>query len=153
MRRLAELICSDAVTPGAGAAGALTLALAAACAGKAAAVSLRHSDDSRLHLALDRFRDLSRRALHEADDDAEAFAAWVGDRDADATDQLIESEKRIARLIDALLLAIKEIEPFIRRNMIGDLTAAKSLALAAKTIQTANEAETKGDGGGAGLRP
>ena len=145
MSKLAELICSDSATPGAGAAGALTLALAAACAGKAVSVSLKHSNESHLHLALDRFRELSRSALHEADDDAEAFAAWVGDRNADTADELIESEERMARLIHALSKTIRDVEPFIRPNMRGDLTAAKSLMRAAKTIQTGNEAETKSE--------
>jgi formiminotetrahydrofolate cyclodeaminase len=145
MSKITELICSNSVTPGAGAAGALTLALAAACAGKAVTISLKHSDNAHLHRALNRFQELCRYALQEADDDAEAFAAWVRDRDADATDELIESEERMARLVNALLVTIREVEPFIRTNMLGDLIAAKSLARAAKTIQIANEAETKSE--------
>jgi formiminotetrahydrofolate cyclodeaminase len=147
MSKLTELICSNSVTPGAGAAAALTLALAAACGGKAVSISLKHSDDARLHSALDRFQELCRCALREADDDAEAFAAWVRKRSVDATDELIESEERMARLVNALLITISEVEPFIRPNMVGDLIAAKSLASAAKTIQTTNEAEAKGGRG------
>lgn len=146
--KLTELICSNSVAPGAGAAGALTLALAAACGGKAASISLKHSEDAHLHLALNRFRELCRCALQGADDDAEAFAAWVRDRGAQASNELIESEARMAHLIDALLVAIGEVEPFIRPNMVGDLIAAKSLASAAKTIQSTNEAEAKGTRGG-----
>jgi formiminotetrahydrofolate cyclodeaminase len=142
MIKITELICSNSVTPGAGAAGALTLALAAACGGKAVTISLKHSDDAHLHLALNRFQELCRCALQEADADAEAFAAWVRDRDADATDELIESEEKTARLVNALLVTISEVEPFIRPNMVGDLLAAKALARAARTIQTTNEAET-----------
>jgi len=137
MSELTELICSDSVTPGAGAAGALTLALAAACGGKAVSISLKHSDDARLHLGLTRFQELRRCALREADGDAQADAA--------ATDELIDSEERMAQLINALVVAIGEVEPFIRPNMLGDLIAAKSLARAAKTIQMTNEAETKDD--------
>jgi hypothetical protein len=51
----------------------------------------------------------------------------------------------MARLINALLVTIGEVEPFIRPNMVGDLIAAKSLASAAKTIQMTNEAEAKGE--------
>ena len=144
MSKLTELICGNSVTPGAGAAGALTLALAAACGGKAVSISLKHSEDAHLHLALNRFQELCRCALQEADDDAEAFGTWVRDRGAHATDELIESEEKMARLINALLVTISEVEPFIRPNMVGDLIAAKSLASAAKTIQTTNEAEAKG---------
>jgi formiminotetrahydrofolate cyclodeaminase len=144
---LTELICSNSVTPGAGAAGALTLALAAACGGKAASISLKHSDDAHLHVALKRFQELCRCALRGADDDARAFDAWVRDRRAEVTDELIESEERMARLINALLVTIGEVEPFIMPNMVGDLIAARSLASAAKTIQTTNEAEAKGGRG------
>lgn len=146
MSEITELICGNSVTPGAGAAGALTLALAAACGGKAVSISLRHSDDAQLHLALSRFRELCRHALQGADDDAQAFAAWIRERSADATDQLIESEENMACLVNALLVTIREVEPYIRPNMVGDLIAAKSLASAAKTIQTTNEAEAKGAG-------
>jgi formiminotetrahydrofolate cyclodeaminase len=145
MSKLTELICGNSVTPGAGAAGALTLALAAACGGKAVSISLKHSEDAHLHLALNRFQELCRCALQEADDDAEAFGTWVRDRGAHATDELIESEEKMARLINALLVTISEVEPFIRPNMVGDLIAAKSLASAAKTIQMTNEAEAKGE--------
>jgi hypothetical protein len=145
--KLTQLICSNSVTPGAGAAGAVALALAAACGAKAVSISLKHSDDAQLHLALNRFQELCRCALQEADDDAEAFGAWVRNRGAHATEELIESEEKMARLINALLVTISEVEPFIRPNMIGDLIAAKSLASAAKTIQTTNEAEAKGSGG------
>jgi hypothetical protein len=145
MSKLTELICSNSVTPGAGAAGALTLALAAACGGKAVSISLKHSDDAQLHVALNRFQNLCRCALHEADDDAEAFGAWVRNGGAHTNDVLIESEEKTARLINALLVTISEVEPFIRPNMVGDLIAAKSLAGAAKTIQMTNEAEAKGE--------
>jgi hypothetical protein len=145
MSKLTELICSNSVTPGAGAAGALTLALAAACGGKAVSISLKHSEDAHLHLALNRFQELCRCALQEADDDVEAFGTWVRNRGTHATDELIESEERMARLINGLLVTISEVEPFIRPNMVGDLIAAKSLASAAKTIQMTNEAEAKGE--------
>jgi formiminotetrahydrofolate cyclodeaminase len=71
MAKIIELICSNSATPGAGAAGALTLALAAACAGKAASISLKHSDDAHLRVALDRFQELCRYALQEAEHQAQ----------------------------------------------------------------------------------
>jgi Formiminotransferase-cyclodeaminase len=148
LSKLMQLIGSNSVTPGAGAAGAVALALAAACGGKAVSISLKHSDDAHLHLALIRFQELCRCALQEADDDAEAFGAWVRNRGAHATEELIESEEKMARLINGLLVTLSEVEPFIRPNMIGDLIAAKSLASAAKAIQVTNEAEAKGGGGG-----
>ncbi len=143
MGKLTELIASNSVTPGAGAAGALALSLAAACGAKAVSISLKHSSDPRLHRASDRLRELCRCALREANEDAEAFAAWVRDRGSDTTDELIESEERMAHLINTLLLTISEVEPCIMPNMVGDLSAARALARAAREIQIGNETETK----------
>jgi hypothetical protein len=147
MSKVTELIGSDSVTPGAGAAGALTLALAAACGAKAVSISLRHSDVAQLHVALARFHELREYALLEADEDAEAFASWARSKDTGATSELIESEENMARLISAVMDTIREVEPFVRPNMAGDLTAAKALAGAAKTIQMTNEAETRSEKG------
>jgi formiminotetrahydrofolate cyclodeaminase len=142
---LTERIGSNSVTPGAGAAAAVTVALAAACACKAVSISLKHSDDAQLRRALGRFQKLSRCALRGADEDAFAFAAWVRDKDAHATHELIDSEESMAHLINALLVTLSEVEPLVRPNMAGDLIAATSLARAAKTIYASNKAETKAE--------
>jgi hypothetical protein len=105
-------------------------------------ISLKHSDDAHLRRALGRFQELCRSALRDADQDAEAFAGWLEDRSAVSIGRLLEAEEHMARSIEALLATIGEIEPFVRANMVGDLTAAKSLAHAARAIQQANAAET-----------
>jgi formiminotetrahydrofolate cyclodeaminase len=81
---LVELIGSNEIAPGAGAAGAVALALGAACAAKAAAVSLRHSlDDTRPSLALTHLRKLRDCALQGADTDARTFADYIRHRTAE----------------------------------------------------------------------
>jgi hypothetical protein len=56
---------------------------------------------------------------------------------------LVETGEAMAHLIDALMTIIADVEPHVRPSMKGDLIAAKSLAAAARTIQSTNEAEAK----------
>jgi len=140
-----ELVSSDHVAPGAGAAGALTLALAAACIAKAVSVSLKHApDDSCLSIALPSLKKLRDCALQGADADAHAFANFVRDRSDDNARALAEAGEAIDHLMDALSLIIEEVESHIRANMAGDLVAAKALLAAVRTIQVADEAEARG---------
>jgi formiminotetrahydrofolate cyclodeaminase len=140
-----ELVSSDHVAPGAGAAGALTLALAAACIAKAVSVSLKHApDDSCLSIALPSLKKLRDCALQGADADAHAFANFVRDRSDDNARALAEAGETIDHLMDALSLIIEEVESHIRANMAGDLVAAKALLAAVRTIQVADEAEARG---------
>jgi len=141
---LVELISSNAIAPGAGAAGAVTLALAAACGAKAVSISLKHAPlDVRLSAALTRFEKLRGCALQGADADSQAFAEFVRQRSAAGARELVETGEVMAHLIDALFLVIDEVAPHVRPSMTGDLIAARALAIAARTIQSANEAEAK----------
>jgi hypothetical protein len=49
----------------------------------------------------------------------------------------------MAHLIEALVAIIGNLESHVRSSMTGDLIAAKSLAAAARIIQSTNEAEAK----------
>lgn len=141
---LAELISSDHIAPGAGAAGAVTLALAAACGAKAVSVSLRHApDDTCLSTALTRLEKLRDGALQSADTDAQKFTIFVHDRSTNSARELAETGEAMEHLIDALFLIIEEVDSHVRTNMTGDLIAAKALATAARTIQAADEAEAR----------
>jgi hypothetical protein len=141
---LVELISSSEIAPGAGAAGAVTLALGAACGAKAVSVSLKHApEDTNLSVALTRFEKLRGCALQGADTDSQAFAEFVRHRTAAGARGLVETGDAMAHLIDALFLMIEEVEPHVRPSMTGDLIAARALATAARTIQSANEAEAK----------
>jgi hypothetical protein len=143
--RLAELVAhisSDAVTPGAGSAGAVALALAAACACKAVSVSLKHRPgDPELQAAAASLANIARIALGDADRDAEAFKEFARRHDAAAVGRLVREGENLAHLIAALTTAIDAIESRVRRNMTGDLVAARALASAASRIQERNESE------------
>jgi formiminotetrahydrofolate cyclodeaminase len=141
---LVELISSSEIAPGAGAAGAVTLALGAACGAKAVSVSLKHApEDTRLSLALAGFEKLRGCSLQGADRDSQAFTDFVRHRNAAGAKELVQTGEAMAHLIDALFLMIEEIEPHVRPSMTGDLIAARALATAARTIQSANEAEAR----------
>jgi hypothetical protein len=135
-------IGSDAISPGAGVAGALALALAAACACKAVSVSLKHQpDNSELRSALASLRRMASIALADGDRDAEAFEAFIHEKNPSASDRLLCEEERFGALIAACTAAIAEDESKIQPNMAGDICAARALVRAAQQIQERNEAE------------
>jgi formiminotetrahydrofolate cyclodeaminase len=141
---LVELISSSQISPGAGAAGGVTLALAAACAAKAVGISLKHSPlDAPLAAALAGLEKVRFFALQGADLDAQAFSDFIKHKSAAGAAELVETGEAMAHLIAALFAIIKNVEPHVRSSVAGDLLAAKSLAAAAGTIQSANEAEAK----------
>lgn len=143
VQELLARIGSNAVSPGAGAAGAIAAALAAACASKAASVSLKHRpNDPGLHAALNTFQGIIQAALIDAQRDAEAFEAVIHERDAAAIERLICEERTLERLISTLTAAIDAIAPAIQGNMAGDVVAARALATAALKIQRRNARET-----------
>ena len=82
-------------------------------------------------------------ALQDADADSQAFADFIRHKSATGATELVETGEAMAHLIDALLAIITDVEPHVRPSMKGDLIAAKSLAAAARTIQSENGAEAK----------
>jgi len=135
-------ISSSDVSPGAGSAGAVVLALAAACASKAVSVSLKHRpDELELQSALASFAQIAHLALNDADRDSVAFEKFVQERNSATVERLVCEGENLSRLIAALATAIDEIEARIRPNMTGDLVAARALVGAARCIQERNEAE------------
>ena len=141
---LINAIGSRQVSPGAGAAGAVTLALAAACTAKAVAISLEHQPGQavlrRSQLTLE---SIARFALAVADRDAEAFAAFIKEHTSRAITQVIREGDRNGRLIAVLSEVIEQVAPHIESNMSGDLLAARALTQAAHTIQAANSSEAR----------
>ena len=135
-------IGSDRVSPGAGAAGAVALGLAAACAHKAAVVSLKHRpDDAVLAAAVERLAAIARRALLGADRDSNAFRGFIRAPGPQAAARLIAVGATLAHLIDSLHSVIDDIEPRVIATLAGDVLAARALAGAARTIQEKNSAD------------
>lgn len=145
VRDLMAAIGSGQVAPGAGSAGAVTLALAAACAGKAAVISLKHRPtEPALQGAPEACTEIARLALTDADRDSEAFAQFIRTHNAASAARLIDAGEALAALRSALLGVVERVERHVERSVAGDLVAARALAEAAGIIQAHNEAETEG---------
>lgn len=147
--RVSELVATigdTGLTAGAGAAGAVTLALAAACGAKAAAISIKHqpaNDD--LRRSLDAFERIGRFALSGADRDAEAFATFIRDNTLGAVVELLREGDRLLRLIDILSGVLDKVATQVEPSMDGDVVAARALMDAARKIQLTNSAEAQAE--------
>lgn len=139
LRSLVAAIGADAPSPGSGAASGIALALAAACAGKATRISLKHNPGGEgLHAAEEEFGVFAERALKAADDDASAFEGYLAAHDVKASARLMRTDESILSLIDAFLRALHSIAPVIHETVRGDVSAARALAHAARSIQEHN---------------
>jgi methenyltetrahydrofolate cyclohydrolase len=144
---LDELISELASTnpsPGCGAAAAVTLALAAGCVAKAAAISLHHQSDQHdpgaadLREACSEALRLARRALAGAQEDADRFEALLKKDTPRASEQLRETDADLLAQCRSLEACIDRIEKRVKPNVAGDLAAARELAGAAARVHRLN---------------
>ena len=120
----------------------MALALAASCASKAVAISLKHVlSDLELTTALASFAEIARAALGKADRESAVVEEFVRSGTPAAVDKLVREGEDMAQLIARLASGIDQIEARVRVNMRGDVSAARSLIDAARSIQQNNEAE------------
>jgi hypothetical protein len=140
-----ELLASDAILPGAGAAGGVALALAAACAGKAVAVSRRHDSEPKLVGFTVQCATIAEQALVLGRQDAIQFKEQLKSDDPAATTALLRTDYTLldaCRELDRLLQDNKEL---IADNMAGDWKAARALLHACRVIHNENVRELKAD--------
>ena len=142
LKELLDGLASNAIIPGAGTAGGVALALAAACAGKAVAITLLHAADNQaLNKLQQELASLRESALALAEADALLFRQHLKSGDPQVTEQLLRTDHQIlsgCRELDALLEAN---EGSINLTMRGDWLAAKALIEASRLIQQANVRE------------
>jgi hypothetical protein len=132
-------ISADTPSPGCGVAAAVTFGLAAACAAKAAAITLRHSpDDQRLEQARKFFLECARVALDGAEVDRREFARQLKQNDPVAQARLASTSEGLIESIDRFDAELAAISARIRDNLSGDLFAARSLAAAARAVEENN---------------
>jgi formiminotetrahydrofolate cyclodeaminase len=137
-------IASDDVAPGAGSAAAVGLALAAACAGKAVAISRKHqTEDTELARAQDVLAQIAQRALCGADEDASRFRAFIREQDAPSAENLLESTRGLRQLGVELLEVLEGLTGHIHASVCGDITAARALCRAFIEIQSENLSENR----------
>jgi formiminotetrahydrofolate cyclodeaminase len=144
IRALVEAIASEHVSPGSGSAAALALALGAACAGKAAAISLKHYPDRpALQAARAELERIAARALAGAREDADRFARFVHDHDPKSGAQLLRTGESLEHTAERLQRLIGELEPLIAEVVRADIGAARALCGAFLTIERANLRENR----------
>ena len=137
-------LASDAASPGSGTAAAVTMALSAACAGKALAISRKHRPpEEYLQRAERRLAAIVRRSLGQADTDAKLFDEFIHHRNANSAAELVcadASSQDLATELASLLDAIAEaVHPVVQ----GDIAAARALLVAVHTIEARIRAENE----------
>ena len=144
LKEFLDALASDAKIPGAGSASGIALALGAACAGKAVAITLRHAADNAALLDLQtRLADLRELALDLAEDDAFKFKQYLESGTTLTADALLRTDRSLlidCRKLDKLL---DDNERLIAANMSGDWEAARALSRASRLIQEENVRELK----------
>jgi formiminotetrahydrofolate cyclodeaminase len=132
---------SAAPTPGAGAACAVTLALVAACAAKAFAISARHTGDDGLDRAATRARAIASMALEGAQRDAADFRGCLKTHDQRASAVLKADATALFALAAELGTLIAERRAQTISSLISDLDAAQQLLQASIDIERRNLAQ------------
>ena len=148
-----DAAASTAPSPGAGSSGAVALALGLACARKAIALTLHHSDDEELVPLGQHLEGLSAQALAGGEADARCYADYIAAirRPTDDPERHRASQDALQALVDvgANLIAVGdearakllEAKADVRPTMINDIGAALALIAAARSIHSACVAE------------
>ena len=155
VREVVEAIGSTAAAPGGGAASAITIALAAACALKAVVLTLKHHPDAAgLPASAERLRQIADEALQGAADDATTFERLIlayqrphaSEAEAEARRAAIRDEaavaaeidERLKRLASEVKAIVGPLQGRVDDNVRTDLAAALMLAGAGERIQADN---------------
>jgi hypothetical protein len=126
----------------------MALALAAACAGKALAISKKHRPaPENMKIAEERLKVLVRRALERADADARFFEQFTHHRDAGSAQELLEADAMSQSLAHELAGVLDEVEPTIHPVVASDIAAARTLLAAASAVEERIQAENERDAG------
>jgi len=144
LRDVLTALASDAASPGSGAAAAATLAFAAACAGKALAISRKHRPaDDAMTLAEGRLAGLVTRALERADADSALFEKFIHSNDTQTGAELLQADASTQALTRELATILSDIDAAIHPTVAGDLAAARILLSATSLIQARIRAENQ----------
>lgn len=138
LKVLLDALASDAMIPGAGAASGVALALAAACAGKAVAITRRHGDDPDLVELQQQLAELRESGLALGETDALLFKQFLESGGPEPEGKLLRTDCRILDNCRALESLLARHEHRIAENMSGDWQAARVLSRASRLIQETN---------------
>lgn len=140
-----DALASDAILPGAGAAGGVSLALAAACAGKAIAITRRHDGNPRLVGLQSELAQLAGRALTLGQQDALQFKQQLKSDDPEAAQALLRTDHTLIDACRSLERLLDDNRDLIADNMSGDWKAARALLHACRVIHNENVRELKAE--------
>jgi hypothetical protein len=136
LSELLAALASDHISPGSGTAGAAAMAFAAACAGKALAISRKHRAADEVALAAEtQLQEIVRKSLERADVDSARFADFLHHKNQQTAWALIEADRQTQALAAELLVLLDRIEPGVHPIASGDILAARALLEAAARIQ------------------
>ena len=138
-------LASDAILPGAGAAGGVALALAAGCAGKAVAVSRKHDSNPALAGLQIQFARIAQQALALGRQDAIQFKEQLKSDDPQAAVALLRTDYTLLDVCRELDKLLQDNRALIADNMAGDWKAARALLHACRIIHNENVRELTGD--------
>ncbi len=112
------------------------MAFAAACAGKALAISRKHRAADEVALATEtQLQEIVRKSLERADVDSARFADFLHHKNQQTARALIEADQETQALAAELLVLLDRIEPGVHPVVSGDILAARALLEAAARIQ------------------
>jgi hypothetical protein len=140
-----DTLASDAVLPGAGAAGGVALAMAAACAAKAVAITRRHDTNAVLAELQTTLGRMAGEALELGQQDALQFKRQLKSDDPAAATALLRTDYTILDACQALERLLQDNRELIADNMAGDWKAARALLHACRVIHHENVRELKID--------
>jgi hypothetical protein len=141
LKEFVKALGSEEISPGCGAAGALTLALAAGCAAKAFALSARHYHIERLSKAATESRVIALIALEGARRDSRDFREWLKSHASKASAEALDRDAQILfRVAAALEALISANGRDVIETLASDIAAAKDLLAAFNVIEVRNRA-------------
>lgn len=136
LSELLAALASDHISPGSGTAAAAAMAFAAACAGKALAISRKHRALDEVALAAQtQLQEIVRKSLERADVDSARFEDFLRHRNQQTARALLEADQETQALAAELLVLLDRIEPGVHPVVAGDILAARALLEAAARIQ------------------
>jgi hypothetical protein len=124
----------------------VALALAAACAAKAFAITARHrGGDPGLESAAAEARAMARRALDAGDRDAAGFRAFL-EGEPGAASELVDVADTMQGFGERLAELCRAQDAVVRGSLEADIDAALSLAAAAAAIGAVNRSQAEQSG-------
>jgi formiminotetrahydrofolate cyclodeaminase len=129
-----EAIATPRPSSGAGIAGALALAMSAACARKAVGVTAKRRDDVQLQAADAHLALLQHRAVAQAQRDQLLFQSYLRSKELAAAEHLVDSSQLFRQLVADVAKELDRLPPLIAGHVAGDLDAATALHHAAAAV-------------------